>query len=326
MQNLVYLGVIFVFFVFLVDASVARLAAALAILLQDAGSFRVGNEADAMLFAKTAGAEFMAAVSPVVGFIMVAGVGALIMQNAPSPVLKRIAPDFSRISPGQGLRRLFSPGGLLEMGKTLLRFSAFALCSLMLLRSERVEFQNAVYADPLISLLLTRKAVLAVLGVFIGVSALLTIVDLPTTRGLWHSNLKMTKQELRDEHKEAEGDPHIKGRRRAMAKSRLRARSLLAVEKATLVIANPTHFAVALRYVREEGGAPKVVAKGQDLIALQIRRIAEENAIPVVEDKALARSLYAKVDVDQMIPIEFYRTVAEILTRLQSKRKGRYAR
>ena len=90
--------------------------------------------------------------------------------------------------------------------------------------------------------------------------------------------------------------------------------------RATVVIANPTHFAVALRYVRAEGGAPRVVAKGQDLIALSIRRVAEENGIPVIEDKALARSLYAKVEVDQMIPVEFYRAIAEIFIRLQARR------
>jgi flagellar biosynthetic protein FlhB len=96
---------------------------------------------------------------------------------------------------------------------------------------------------------------------------------------------------------------------------------LRAVPRATVVIANPTHFAIALRYVRSEGGAPRVVAKGQDLIALSIRRVAEENGIPVIEDKALARSLYAKVEVDQMIPVEFYRAIAEIFIRLQKRNR-----
>jgi len=153
-------------------------------------------------------------------------------------------------------------------------------------------------------------------------STLLLILDLPMTRVFWHRELRMTKQEVKDEHKESEGDPLIKARRRSIARSRLRRMNLAAVPKATVVITNPTHFAVALQYIREEGGAPKVVAKGQDLIALEIRRIAEENSIPIIEDKLLARSLYAKVEVDQMIPIEFYRIVAEILIRLQARRKS----
>jgi flagellar biosynthetic protein FlhB len=130
----------------------------------------------------------------------------------------------------------------------------------------------------------------------------------------------MAPQEIKDERRQMEGDPHMKARRRSIARSRSRQRMLKSVPKATIVIANPTHFSVALRYVRSEGGAPRVVAKGQDLIALKIRRIAEENGIPVIEDKALARSLYAKVKVDQMIPVEFYRAIAEILIRLQARR------
>jgi flagellar biosynthetic protein FlhB len=148
----------------------------------------------------------------------------------------------------------------------------------------------------------------------------LLVFDLPVTHVLWRRSLRMAPQEIKDERKQAEGDPHIKARRRSIARSRARQRMMRAVPRATLVIANPTHFSVALRYVRSEGGAPRVVAKGQDLVALSIRKIAEENGIPIIEDKALARSLYAKVDVDQMIPVEFYKAVAAILLRLQARR------
>ena len=130
----------------------------------------------------------------------------------------------------------------------------------------------------------------------------------------------MARQEIKDEQEAEEGDPHMKARRRSIARARSRQSMLKGVPRATIVIANPTHFAIALRYVRSEGGAPRVVAKGQDIIALKIRKIAEENGIPVIEDKALARSLYAKVEVDQMIPVEFYRAIAEILIRLQARR------
>jgi flagellar biosynthetic protein FlhB len=118
-----------------------------------------------------------------------------------------------------------------------------------------------------------------------------------------------------------EGDPLLKARLRSLAMDRSRRRMMTRVPTATLVVANPTHFAVALRYVREEGGAPMVVAMGQDLIALKIREIAEANGIPVFEDKALARSLYQSVKVDQMIPSAFYKAVAELIHLINTSRK-----
>jgi flagellar biosynthetic protein FlhB len=122
----------------------------------------------------------------------------------------------------------------------------------------------------------------------------------------------MPRKEVKDDHKQSEGDPILMARMRPLARDRSRRRMIAAVPRATLVIANPTHFAVALRYVREEGGAPLVVAKGQDLVALKIRHVAEENGIPVIEDKLLARSLYECVQVDKIIPSQFYTAVAEI--------------
>ena len=131
----------------------------------------------------------------------------------------------------------------------------------------------------------------------------------------------MTKQEVKDEHKQIEGDPLVKMRLRSLQRDRARRRMISDVPRATLIIANPTHYSVALRYVREEGGAPMVVAKGKDLIALKIRAIAEENGIPIYEDRSLARSLYASVEVDKMIPSEFYKAVAGIILFLAQRGK-----
>ena len=123
-------------------------------------------------------------------------------------------------------------------------------------------------------------------------------------------------------NKQMQGDPMVKARQRSIALERSRKRMMSGRAGATLVIANPTHYAIALRYVREEGGAPKVVAKGQDLIALKIREIAEEHGIPVIEDKALARSMYDRVEVDMMIPAEFYRVIAELIHFLNRTRRS----
>ena len=144
-------------------------------------------------------------------------------------------------------------------------------------------------------------------------AVVLVAADIVWSRVYWQRELRMTRQEVKDELKQADGDPIVKARLRSLARDRMRKRMMAAVPRATLVIANPTHFAVALRYVREEGGAPLVIAKGQDLIALKIREIADEHGIPVIEDKALARSLYKAVEVDKMIPPEFYKAVAEIV-------------
>jgi flagellar biosynthetic protein FlhB len=133
----------------------------------------------------------------------------------------------------------------------------------------------------------------------------------------------MSRQELKEEHKSSEGNPQVKARMRAIGRARSRKRMMAAVPQATLVITNPTHFAVALRYVREEGGAPRVLAKGVDQMAKAIRETAERHNIPIVEDKPLARSLYETVDVDQLIPPQFYKAVAEIIHYLHLRKAPR---
>jgi flagellar biosynthetic protein FlhB len=129
----------------------------------------------------------------------------------------------------------------------------------------------------------------------------------------WKQDLRMTRQEVKDELKQSEGDPIVKSRIRSVARDRARRRMMAAVPRATLIIANPTHYAIALKYVREEDSAPLVLAKGQDLVALKIRELAEANGIPVFEDVALARSMYKQVSVDSVIPQQFYQAVAELV-------------
>ncbi len=135
----------------------------------------------------------------------------------------------------------------------------------------------------------------------------------------WRKRMMMTRQEVKDEHKQSEGDPAVKAKRRSLALDRRRRRMMADVPRATLVIANPTHFAIALRYKREEGGAPVVVAKGQDILALKIREIAGQHGIAVIENKPLARSMYDLVEVGELIPPEFYKAVAEVIHYVQSR-------
>jgi flagellar biosynthesis protein FlhB len=150
---------------------------------------------------------------------------------------------------------------------------------------------------------------------------LLAIADVVWTRLKWWDDLKMTRQELKDEHKTAEGDPLVKQKRKAIALKRSRSRMLADVPKATLVVVNPTHFAVAMRYVPAEGGAPVVLAKGLDVLALKIRELSDTHKIPIVENKPLARSLYGACEVGDVIPAEYYRAVAEVMHFVERRRQ-----
>jgi flagellar biosynthetic protein FlhB len=143
--------------------------------------------------------------------------------------------------------------------------------------------------------------------------------DIVWSRFRWRADLRMTRQEVRDELRQSEGDPMIKARLRSLARDRARRRMIAAVPRATVVIANPTHYAIALKYERGRDGAPVVLAKGADLIALRIREVAGRHSVPIVEDKPLARAMYDVVEVGQWIPPEFYRAVAKILHLLYTR-------
>ncbi len=255
--------------------------------------------------------------SPAFIIFIVAGLGASFSQNAPGFVLRRIQPDFSRISPSEGWHRLFSARGATEFLKSVVKFVAIALVVTAMLQADRLQFVNAVFVDPnAIPDLINQMAMRFVAGITVA-TLLLVTADIVWSRINWRRELRMSRQEVKDEARQIEGDPMVKARMRSLALDRRRRNMIEAVSRATMVVANPTHYAIALRYVREEGGAPVVLAKGKDHIALRIRAMAEENDIPVIEDKALARSMYESVEVDRMIPSEFYRAVAELIHLLQ---------
>jgi flagellar biosynthetic protein FlhB len=304
---------------FLLEEGVARFTRVLQRLLDRAGTFSLENGADATLLARALLEESSRFVMPILIAFMIAGIVASVVQNAPRFVPDRIQPELSRLSPFSGWRRIFGLQGQTEFLKGVFKLAAVGTVVAMLLRSQSDAVLSAIFLDPKalpdeilgISMRLLSAVCIA--------TVLLVAADLVWARLHWLRDLRMSRQEIKDEAKELEGDPLVKARLRSLALDRARKRMIAAVPKATLVIANPTHYAIALQYIREKGGAPVVVAKGQDLIALKIREIAEANNIPVIEDKALARSMYDSVEVDQMIPPEFYRAVAELLHFLQAR-------
>ena len=205
--------------------------------------------------------------------------------------------------------------------KSIFKFFAISIVVTIVLRAEEAVAVNALFGDPTAVPEMILTTAMRLVSTICIATIVLVALDLAWARFHWRRELRMTKQELKDEFKQAEGDPLIKARLRSLARDRARKTMLAAVPRATLVIANPTHFAIALKYKHGEDAAPTVLAKGQDLIALKIREIAEQNNVPVVEDKMLARSMYDAVQVDQVIPAEFFRPVAEIIYFLHSRKQ-----
>jgi flagellar biosynthetic protein FlhB len=259
------------------------------------------------------GGEAARLLVPVILVLAVFGILASGLQNSPRLVFERIRPQLSRISLAAGWKRIFGAQGQVEFLKALLKLLGVSVLGFTLAGATQHDIVKVLFMEPsalpgtILGSAMRMVSALAVAAV------VLVAADLVWSRVFWQRELRMTRHEVKEEMKQVDGDPLVKARLRSLARDRLRKRMMAAVPRATVVIANPTHFAVALRYVREEGGAPLVVAKGQDLIALKIREIAQQHSIPIVENKPLARSLYKAVEVDRMIPPEFYKAVAEIV-------------
>ena len=308
---------------FLLKEGAMRIAAILQRLMDHPGGWSLRTGSDATWLLGSVLNEMFKFVFPAMATLCLFGIGASVTQNMPRFSVDRIMPDLSRVSPGQGWGRIFSLHGQIEFLKSVFKFIGVSAIVIVFLRSEVPTYLNAMLMEPSELPELLLEMTVRLLAVVALATILLAAFDMLWTRLKWRRDLRMTRQELKDEMKQAEGDPLIRAKLRSLALDRSRRRMIAAVPRATLVIANPTHYAIALRYTREEGGAPTVVAKGKDLIALKIREIAEKNGIPVVEDKALARSMYDKVEVDKMIPPELYRAVAEVVHFVYTKQRAR---
>jgi flagellar biosynthesis protein FlhB len=308
---------------FLIGPGVQQLTPTLKNLIDDPDGYRLSTGADAQNLLTVVSLEAFRVLIPLVIVLVAFGLAASLLQNAPSLVLQRIMPDPSRISPVSGWSRLFGTQGLVEFGKSLFKLASVTAVVAFVLRSSEAKAFEAMYTDPVALPEMILNVAMRIVSAICIATIVLVAIDLAWARFHWRRQLRMTKQEIKDEHKQAEGDPLVKARLRSLARDRSRQRMIASAARATLVIANPTHFAIALRYRREENAAPVVVAKGMDVIALKIREVAEQNRIPVIENKALARALYEAVQVDQVIPAEFFRPVAEIIYFLQSKQAPR---
>lgn len=304
---------ILVYAVFFASNAVAELGVFLSNFLEKPEAWPLGTERDVIELYRAVMIEIGRAVVSLFLMLVVAGVGASIFQNMPQFVGERIRPQVSRVSLIGGWKRMFGAQGLADFLKSLAKLGFVILVLVMVLRREHFDLLAGMITNPVAFGEVIRGSIIDILVSIVFVMAAIAVADLVWSRYHWRQEQRMTKQEVKDELKQSEGDPIVKSRLRSIARDRARQRMMTAVPKATLVIANPTHFAIALRYVREENAAPVVVAKGQDLVALKIREIAEANSIPVFEDVALARSMYKQVSVDSVIPPQFYQAVAELV-------------
>ncbi|WP_072395295.1 flagellar biosynthesis protein FlhB [Hyphomicrobium sp. CS1GBMeth3] len=307
--------------VFMFSDNVVQMRAMLESFIDRPESFLISNGADATALMYAIAAETGKFLAPFIVILAVAGIAGAVFQHQPSVVFDRIEPKLDRISIAKGFSRIFGIKGQVEFLKSVFKLSIVAGAGYVAMKSSYTDIFNALFMEPTATPQLMQNLGVRFLSAVVAAMAVLVGADLAWSRFSWRRDLRMTKQEVKDEHKQAEGDPLIKMRLRSLQRDRSRRRMIASVPKATLVIANPTHYSVALRYVREEGGAPVVVAKGKDLIALKIRFIAEQNGIPVYEDRSLARSLYASVEVDKMIPPEFYKAVAGVILFLSQRGK-----
>jgi flagellar biosynthesis protein FlhB len=223
-----------------------------------------------------------------------------------------VTPQWSRISPAGGLARLFSRQALANFAKGLAKLTLIGAVMAALVWPQRHRLAGLVATDPALILPFTRSLAMQMLGTVVAILAVVAAADYLFQYRQWYERHKMSLREMKEEFRQAEGDPAVKGKIRQLRLARGRKRMMAAVPKASVVITNPTHFAVALQYERGMN-APVCLAKGVELIARKIREVAEAHDIPVVENPPLARALHGTVEIDQEIPQEHYRAVAEII-------------
>jgi len=252
-------------------------------------------------------------VVPVAGAMAVLMAGTTLAVGGWNFTLKALEPKFDRLNPAAGLGRIFGLQQLMSSGRLLLLVAGLLYCAWLYLSSHTGEIETLARL-PLPQALRTGFDWLTGgLFVLLGVCLVAALADVPMQIFKHKSELKMTLEEAKQENKESEGDPHVKGERRRRQREMSRGRMLAAVPKANVIVTNPTHYAVALQYDETTMAAPKIVAMGADHLAFKIREIAAANQVPMLEAPPLARALYRHGDIDAEVPVELYTAVAQVL-------------
>jgi flagellar biosynthesis protein FlhB len=281
--------------------------------IADADSLPVDGKEFGTLISHTFFYALLIIAGPMIGCIAAAFASSL-LQHGFLFTTEPITPKLEKISPLAGFKRLFSMRSVVEFIKSLLKIIIIGVVAFIAVYPEMVHVHQLPNdSSEAMLLFLGKLALRMTLGIVIAMF-FIAILDLLYQRWQYTKSLRMSRQEIKDEYKQSEGDPMVKQRLRQLRAERARQRMMAAVPGADVVITNPTHFAVALQYDTKVMKAPVVVAKGQDLIALKIREIAEENDVPIVENPPLARALFDSSEIDEEIPIVHYEAVAKVIS------------
>lgn len=255
------------------------------------------------------------------GLLMLAAIAGNIVQHRFVWSAEQMKPAFSKISPLAGFKRVFGKQAAANFLKGLFKLAALGSVMAALLWPERHRLEAMIRLDSAAVLSATMNFTLQLMGSVVALLAVVAIADYLFQYRQWYEKQKMSLQEIKEEFKQTEGNPQVKARRRQLAQQRAKKRMMAAVPNASVIITNPTHYSIALKYERGMP-APICVAKGVDLIALKIREVAKEHDIPIVENVPLARALYASVEIDNEIPVEHYHAVAEIIGYVMRLKRG----
>ena len=289
-----------------------------------AGLLAHAHEIEPLAALRMAALAGLAAAAPFALAALLAGVGSVIVQTGFLINPGALTPDLTRLSPLAGLRRVFGASMLFGTGKAVLKALAAGAVLAAVLQGASSELRKAVFWTMPGLLAHVTGLLLYVLLAVLAMQGALALLDFGREWLKHARDMRMSREDIRQEMRESEGDPLVKGQLRQIRLRRSRQRMMAAVPKAAVVVTNPTHYAVALAYDRAVGGAPRVVAKGFDTIAARIRAIAEENKVPLVANPPLARALY-RVELDTEIPAEHFQAVAEIIAyvlRLRQRDRG----
>ncbi|RYG61308.1 MAG: flagellar biosynthesis protein FlhB [Alphaproteobacteria bacterium] len=304
--------------------SFGRLMDAGASIIANSGETRLEDGSNIGVELSSIGMHFLVVMVPLMLVFLVLGYLSNWVQNGNVISGKPLEPDISKISLIAGLKRLFSSKSVVELLKSALKMALIGGAMGWVMWERRDTMIGLLDSPPDVMLHHMQRMLLWLLGAAVMIMAVLALGDFLFQKFQYIAKNRMTPQELKEEMRDSEGDPHVRARQRQIRRERAQKRMMSSVPKADVVITNPTHYAVALRYKPEEGdAAPTVVAKGVDAVAMRIRELATENGIPLYEDPPLARQLWRDVEIDESIPLELYEVVAKVIAFVMELKKKR---
>jgi flagellar biosynthetic protein FlhB len=303
------------------DSVSEALARAGMAFLERPHEFMTDGEGLAAIFGQVSRAAG-AALGGLALLLVVIAAGAHFAQAAPVLAPDRLKPQLKRLSPMEGAKRLFGPQALSNFLKGVGKLGIIGAILVFSLWPDHERLAGLAFADERAALALSKELVLKLIAVTVAAMSVVAGLDYAFARQQWMKRLMMTREEVKRELKETDGDPQIKGRRRQQREARARRRMMKAVKEASVLIMNPTHYAVALKYESGKTSAPLCVAKGLDDIALRLRTAADEARVPIVENPPLARALFAAVEIDEEIPVEHYEAVAKVIGYVMGKSRA----